>query len=113
MKSLGEDVGELLRGVDSNQAQVTILERFMGEVLPDVDVLGTLSASDDIVAPLNASVVVLILVDRVSMDAEQHSASAVDRAIVSCSLDRQEIGEQLWRNKLPVVERRDKIIAQS
>ncbi len=45
-------------------------------------------------------------------DAE-YSASAVDRAIVfsGCSFDRQEIGER-W-NKLPVVVRRDKLIAQS
>ncbi len=60
MTSLGEDVCELLRGVDSNQAQVSLLDRFMGEVLPNVNVLGTLSASDDVVTPLNASVVVLI-----------------------------------------------------
>jgi hypothetical protein len=60
MKSLGEDVCELLRGVDSNQAQVSVLDRLMGEVLPNVNVLGTLSASDDIITALNASVVVLI-----------------------------------------------------
>mmetsp|Transcript_41811 Transcript_41811/g.87394 ORF Transcript_41811/g.87394 Transcript_41811/m.87394 type:complete len:89 (+) Transcript_41811:129-395(+) len=60
MKSLGEDICELLRGVDSNQAQVSVLDCFMGEVLPDVDVLGTFSASDNVVAPLNTSVVVLV-----------------------------------------------------
>ena len=60
MKSLGEDICKLLRGVDSNQTQVSILDRFMGEVLPDVDVLGTLSASDSVVAPLNVSIVVLV-----------------------------------------------------
>ena len=42
MKSLGDDVCEQLRGVDSNQAQVADLDSFMGEVLPDVDVLRTL-----------------------------------------------------------------------
>ncbi len=52
MKSLGEDICKLLRGIDSNQTQVSILDRFMDEVLPDVDVLGTLSASDSVVAPL-------------------------------------------------------------
>ncbi len=51
---------KLILGVDSNQTQVSILDRFMGEVLPDVDVLGTLSASDNVVAPLNTSVIVLI-----------------------------------------------------
>ncbi len=40
--------------------QVSILDRFMGEVLPDVDVLGTLSAFDNVVAPLNTSVIVLV-----------------------------------------------------
>jgi hypothetical protein len=60
MKSLGEDICKLLRGVDSNQTQVSILDRFMGEVLPDVDVLGTLSASNNVVAPLNTSVIVLV-----------------------------------------------------
>ena len=51
MKSLGEDICELLRGVDSNQAQVSILDHLVGKVLPDVDVLGTFSASDNVVAP--------------------------------------------------------------
>ena len=60
MKSLGEDVCELLRSVDSNQAQVSVLDCFMGEVLPNVNVLGALSASDDVVTQLNASVIVLI-----------------------------------------------------
>ena len=49
-----------LQGVDSNQAQVAVLDSFMGEVLPDIEVLCTLSASDDVVTPLDASVVVLI-----------------------------------------------------
>ena len=49
-----------LRGVDSTQAHVSLLDRFMGEALPDVDVLRTLSASDDVVTPLAASLVVPI-----------------------------------------------------
>ena len=62
MKSLGEleEICKLLRGIDSNQTQVSILDRFMGEVVPDVNVLGTLSAFDNVVAPLNTSVFVLI-----------------------------------------------------
>ncbi len=48
MKFLGEDICKLLRGVDSNQTQVSMLDSFMGEVLPDVDVLGTLSTSDNV-----------------------------------------------------------------
>ncbi len=39
---------------------MSILDRIMGEVLPDVDVLGTLSTSDNVVAPLNTSVIVLV-----------------------------------------------------
>jgi hypothetical protein len=136
MKSLGEGVCELLRGVDSNEAQVSVLDRFMGEVLPNGNALGTLSASDDAVSPLDASLVVLVdrgpgfwrkshapqeiseiyqynITSTAAVDAEQDSASAVDRAIVSYSFDRQEIGERLWREKLPVVERREKLIAQN
>ena len=60
MKSLGEDICELLRSVDSNQAQVSILDRLVGKVLSDVDVLGTFSASDNVVAPFNAGIVVLV-----------------------------------------------------
>ena len=39
---------------------MTVLDSFMGEVLPDVNVLRTLSDSDDVVTPLDASVVVLV-----------------------------------------------------
>jgi hypothetical protein len=37
MKSLRENVGELLRSVDSDQAEVTILDCLVGEVLADVN----------------------------------------------------------------------------
>ena len=60
MKSLDEDVFELLRGADPNQTQMSILNRFMGEVLPDVNMLGAFSTSNNVVAPLNASIVVLV-----------------------------------------------------
>ena len=56
MKSLGEDICKLHRGIDLSQTQVSMLDSFMGEVLLDVDVLGTLSASDIFVAPLNTRV---------------------------------------------------------
>ncbi len=55
MKSLGEDVWELLR----DQSQVSISNRFVGEVLTDVNILGAFSTLNNIVAPLNASIVVL------------------------------------------------------
>ncbi len=60
MKSLGEDVCELLRSTDPNQTQVSILDRFMGEVLPYVDMLGAFSTSNNVVAPLNSSIVVIV-----------------------------------------------------
>jgi hypothetical protein len=60
IKSLDEDVFELLRGADQNQTQMSILNRFMGEVLPDVNMLGAFSTSNNVVAPLNASIVVLV-----------------------------------------------------
>ncbi len=56
MKSLGKDVCELLRGADPNQTQVSVLNRFVGEVLPDVNI----STSNNVVAPLNASIVVFV-----------------------------------------------------
>ena len=39
---------------------MTILDRFVGEVLPDVNVLRTLTAADDVVAPFDARVVVFV-----------------------------------------------------
>jgi hypothetical protein len=59
---LGEDGCELLRGADPNQTQVSILNRFVGEVLLDVKMLGAISTSNNGVgvAPLNASIVVIV-----------------------------------------------------
>ena len=39
MKSLREDVCQLLRGVNSNQTKMTVLDCLVGEVLADVNVL--------------------------------------------------------------------------
>ena len=60
MKPLGEDVCQLLRGVDSDQTEMTVLDRLVGEVLADVNVLRPLTAADDVVAPFDARVVVLV-----------------------------------------------------
>ena len=60
MQPLGEDVCQLLRGVDSDQTEMTVLDRLVGEVLADVNVLRTLAASDDVVAPFDARVVVFV-----------------------------------------------------
>ena len=60
VETLGEDVRQLLRGVDPDQAEMTILDRLVGEVLPDVNVLRTLTASNNVVAPFDARIVVFV-----------------------------------------------------
>ena len=60
MKSLREDVCQLFRGVDSDQTKMTLLDRLVGEVLADVNVLRTLTAADDVVAPFDARAVVFV-----------------------------------------------------
>ena len=51
---------KLICGVHTDQADMTILDHFMREVLPDVDVLRPFTSSDDVVAPFDAGVVVLV-----------------------------------------------------
>ncbi len=58
MKSLREDVGELFRCIHSDQAEVTILDCLVSEVLADVNVLRSFPSSNDVVAPFDARVVV-------------------------------------------------------
>ena len=60
MESLGQDVRHLSRGRDLDEPHLTILDDLVGEVLPDVDVLGTFPSADDDVAPLDACSVVLV-----------------------------------------------------
>ena len=76
MKSLREDVCQLLRGVNSNQTKMTILDRLVGEVLADVNVLRTLAAADDVVAPFDARVVVFVD-RRPFLRCEPHTAQEV------------------------------------
>ena len=57
---LGEDVGELEGRVDLDEPHLLPLDHFMGEVLADVDVLGTLASADHVVSPLDARRVVLV-----------------------------------------------------
>ena len=73
LKALGKDVSELIRGRDPDESKVTILNRFMREVLPNVDMLasGSLSTTDDVVTPFDARVVVLVY-RRVSHRQEPH-----------------------------------------
>jgi hypothetical protein len=89
MKSLGEDICKLLRGIHSNQTQVSILDRFMGEVLSDVDVLGTLSASDNVPSPqqppwMLSSTPPLLLTEQSSSAASIDRRSASDCRGTSC-----------------------------
>ena len=60
MQSLGQDIGHLGRRRNLDQPHLTILNDFVGEVLPDVDVLGTFPSADDVVTPLDARGVVLV-----------------------------------------------------
>ncbi len=66
MKPLGEYVCQLLRGVDSDQKEMTVLDRLVGEVSADVNELRPLTATDDVVAPFNARVVVLASISSAS-----------------------------------------------
>ena len=43
-----------------DEPHLTVLDDLVGEVLPDVNVLGTFTAADDVVTPLDARGVVLV-----------------------------------------------------
>ena len=49
LQALGKNVGQLLRCVHADQAEVAILDRLMRKMLADVDMLRTLSSTDDVV----------------------------------------------------------------
>ena len=54
------DVHHLSRGRDLDEQLWTVLDDLVGEVLPDVDVLGTFPSADDVVTALDARGVVLV-----------------------------------------------------
>ncbi len=58
---LGQNLRQLLGGSDVNQLHMVILDHLMSEVLPDVDVLRALSATNDVVFPFDARGVVLVV----------------------------------------------------
>ena len=65
MLVLAEDVSPLVirhlsRGWNLHQQHLTILDGFVDEVLPDVDVLGAFPSADDIVTALDARGVALV-----------------------------------------------------
>ena len=76
MKPVGKDIGELVLRHYLDELHLAILDDFVGEVPPDVDVLGSLTAADDIVAPFNTRRVVLVDRDRLSLP-ESESAQKV------------------------------------
>ncbi len=45
---------------DEDEQHLAILKNFVGKVLPDVDLLGSLPSADDVVTPLDARSVVFI-----------------------------------------------------
>ena len=60
MKSLGKDIGQLVLRRHLDEPHLAVLNDLVGEVLPNVDVLGSLTAADDVVAPFNTRRVVLV-----------------------------------------------------
>ena len=55
VEAVGQDVLKLVCGRDTDYMHVAILDRLVREVLADVDVLGTFTTSDDVVAPFDAA----------------------------------------------------------
>ena len=60
VKPLGKDIGQLVLRRHLDEPHLAILDDLVGEVLPDVDVLGSLTAADEIFAPFNTRRVVLV-----------------------------------------------------
>ncbi len=67
VQRLAQDIRQLLGGSDPDQLDMTILDHIMSEVLPDVNVLHTLSTTNDVVSPLDAHSVVLVHQSRVRL----------------------------------------------
>ena len=63
MQTLGKNIGQLERSRHQDQLHLSILDDFVGEVLPDVNVLGSLTAANDVVSSFNTRRVVFV--DRV------------------------------------------------
>ncbi len=57
---LGQDVLQLRRSRDADKLHVAILDDLMGELFPDVNVLGALPAADEIVPPFDTCRIVLV-----------------------------------------------------
>ncbi len=109
---------------------MSILNYFVGEVLPDVNVLGLFPTPDDVAAPFDARGVVVVDRCRRQVGAcwaksilsrrlrkyktsvaavEDYPAYSVERAVVFCIFERQRTGELFYKHRLPYVERRDEL----
>ena len=60
LQTLRKHIGELIRRIDANHADMSFLDLLMREVLAKVDVLSPFAASNDIVGPFDACVVILV-----------------------------------------------------
>ena len=58
-QGLREDVCKLIRGRYRDELEMSILNGLMCEMFPDVNVLGALASTDDVVTPFDARSVVL------------------------------------------------------
>ena len=119
-----------------DQQHLSILDDLVGEVLPDVNVLGALTAADDVGAPFDTRRVVLVDRGRLLLpetesvhnfstsalryktsqpaaDAEYYSASAVESAVVFCIFDFHMIGDLLYSMTVPDVDLREVLLPQS
>jgi hypothetical protein len=109
-----------------------ILNDFVGEVLPNVDMLGLFPSADDVVAPFDARGVVLVYLGGLLLlesetvqrspevqnpqpaaDAEKYSAPAVESAVVFCIFDFHIIGDLLYSITISDVDLRDELLPQS
>jgi hypothetical protein len=87
VERLGQDVRQLVGRIDAaaDQLHLAILDHFAGEVLPNVDMLGALTSTDDVVPPLDARSVVLVHRSRARLG-EAHGLEKVAEVQDLCRL---------------------------
>ena len=105
---------------------LAILNDLVCEVLPNVDVLGSLTAADDVVTPFNTRRVVLVYRGRLPLpesksaqkvsevqDLTARSRCRVVLAVVFCIFDFHMIGDLLYSMTMPDVDLREELLPQS
>ena len=60
VQRLGQDVRQLRRSRDADKLHVAILDDLMGEVFPDVNVLGAFPSANDIAPPFDTCRIILV-----------------------------------------------------